>query len=113
MATIAFPQTIPKTLAMTGRKGLDGVLAGGLTSNRMDLLEGVTGFGKTTLAVQFLMESVLRGGSDLYMTLSEGEDERRGVPESHGGSLHGNTVRERLPSEDRLRPDDPYAWGNA
>ena len=53
----------------------------------MYLLEGVPGSGKTTLAVQFLMEGVRRGEPVLYVTLSESEDELRGVAASHGWSL--------------------------
>ena len=79
----------------------------------MYLLEGVPGSGKTTLAVQFLMEGVRRGEPVLYVTLSESEDELRGVAESHGWSLEGITVRELVPSEDSLRSDDQYTRGTA
>ncbi len=95
-------------LAATGIPGLDDVLAGGLTPNRLYLLEGVPGSGKTTLAVQFLMEGVRCGQPVLYVTLSESEDELRGVAASHGWSLDGITVRDLAPSEDSLQPDDQY-----
>ena len=108
MTTTAFTQSTPETLATTGIQGLDDVLSGGLTPNRLYLLEGVPGSGKTTLAVQFLMEGVRRGEPVLYVTLSESEDELRGVAASHGWSLEGITVRELVPSEDSLRPDDQY-----
>ena len=108
MATTAFTSSTPETLASTGVQGLDDVLSGGLTPNRLYLLEGVPGSGKTTLAVQFLMEGARRGEPVLYVTLSESEDELRGVAESHGWSLDGITVRELVPSEDSLRPDDQY-----
>ena len=39
----------------TGVAGLDAVLGGGLTSNRLYLVEGAPGSGKTTIALQFLM----------------------------------------------------------
>jgi circadian clock protein KaiC len=96
------------TLASTGISGLDEVLSGGLTPHRLYLLEGVPGSGKTTLAMQFLLEGVRQGESVLYVTLSESEDELRGVAESHDWSLDGLTVRELAPSEDTLRPDDQY-----
>lgn len=96
------------TLSSTGVHGLDDVLSGGLTPERLYLLEGVPGSGKTTLAVQFLMEGVRRGEPVLYVTLSETEDELRGVADSHGWSLEGITVRELVPSEDSLRPDEQY-----
>ncbi|HWJ06511.1 MAG TPA: ATPase domain-containing protein [Steroidobacteraceae bacterium] len=63
----------------TGVSGLDDVLSGGLLPNRLYLLEGMPGFGKTTLAFQFLFEGVRRGEPVLYVTLSETEEEIREV----------------------------------
>ena len=40
----------------TGVIGLDHLLQGGLTPDRMYLVEGSPGAGKTTLAMQFLIE---------------------------------------------------------
>ena len=88
--------------------GLNDVLGGGLTPNRLYLLEGVPGSGKTTLALQFLMDGVRRGEPVLYVTLSESEEEVREVAASHGWSLEGITIRELVPSEDSLKPDDQY-----
>ena len=45
----------------TGVPGLDEVLNGGLTSDRLYLVEGEPGTGKTTLALQFLNEGLRRG----------------------------------------------------
>ena len=102
------PNSSGTVLSPSGVSGLDDVLGGGLTPNRLYLPEGAPGSGKTTLAVQFLMEGVRRGEPVLYVTLSESEDELRGVAESHGWSLEGITIRELMPSEDSLRPDDQY-----
>ena len=47
--------------ASTGIPGLDNILGGGLTPDRLYLVEGTPGTGKTTLALQFLMEGVRLG----------------------------------------------------
>jgi KaiC/GvpD/RAD55 family RecA-like ATPase len=97
-----------EALAKTGIEGLDSVLGGGLTPRRLYLVEGVPGSGKTTLALQFLLEGVRLGEPVLYVTLSETEEELRGVVQSHDWTLDGITVRELAASEDSLTPDDQY-----
>ena len=92
----------------TGIAGLDEILCGGLTPDRVYLVEGVPGSGKTTLALQFLLEGVRRGERVLYVTLSETESELQGIAQSHGWSLEGMHVRELAPSEASLSPDDQY-----
>jgi circadian clock protein KaiC len=94
--------------ALSGIRGLDDVLGGGLTPNRLYLLEGMPGSGKTTLAFQFLMEGARRGERVLYVTLSETEEEIRAVGCSHGWSLDGIDVRELVPNPDSLEPDEQY-----
>lgn len=77
-----------------GIEGLDDVLVGGLPRNRLYLIQGDPGVGKTTLALQFLMEGVRRGESVLYITLSESRDELEAVAQSHGWNLAGIQVFE-------------------
>ena len=95
-----------RPVAPTGVPGLDDILAGGLTRRRLYLFEGVPGSGKTTLALQFLMEGASRGESVLYVTLSETEEELRAVSDSHGWNLDGVTIRELVPAEAALNPDE-------
>ena len=93
-------------LACTGVTGLDEILNGGLTRDRLYLIEGMPGSGKTTLALQYLLEGVQRGEPVLYVTLSETEEELRAVAASHGWSLDGLSIHELLPSEDSLTVDE-------
>jgi len=92
----------------TGIPDLDDNLGGGLTRNRFYMVQGVPGSGKTTLALQFLMEGARRGESVLYVTLSETEEEIRAVAASHGWSLGGVQVLEVIPSEETLSPEEQY-----
>ena len=75
--------------AATGIPGLDQLLGGGLPATRMYLIEGEPGTGKTTLAMQFLLEGRRIGERGFYVTLSETSEELRVVAQSHGWSLEG------------------------
>jgi circadian clock protein KaiC len=68
----------------TGITGLDNILGGGLTPNRVYLIEGSPGAGKTTLALQFLLKGAALGGAGLYITLSEMRSELLAVADAHG-----------------------------
>ena len=95
-------------LMSSGIEGLDDILHGGLTANRMYLVEGIPGSGKTTLGMQFLAAGASRGESVLYVTLSESAEELRDIANSHHWTLTGINVRELIPSERSLEPDDQY-----
>lgn len=88
----------------TGVPELDTILGGGLTANRSYLLEGTPGSGKTTIALQFLLEGARAGEPGLYITLSETAAELREVGRSHGWTLDGIELFE-LVSEDGLHPE--------
>jgi circadian clock protein KaiC len=98
------PSGTPQGRISTGVNGLDEVLNGGIVPNRVYLVEGVPGSGKTTLALQFLLEGVRLGEPGLYITLSETAAELASVAASHNWSLDGLLVHE-LVSEDGLGPD--------
>ncbi len=87
--------------AGTGIEGLDEILHGGLNANRLHLIEGDPGAGKTTLALQFLMEGRRLGERVLYITLSETEEELRDGAHSHGWSLDGIDIFELKAVEQR------------
>ena len=70
-----------------GIRGLDDILEGGLPGPRLYLLSGEPGTGKTTLALQFLLDGAARGEAGLYVTLSETTEELRAAAASHGWSL--------------------------
>jgi circadian clock protein KaiC len=91
----------------TGIRGLDQLLLGGLTPNRMYLVEGRPGSGKTTLAMQFLLEGKARGEPGLYVALSENLSELGAVALSHGWSLEGIELFE-LPTQASAAVQDQY-----
>ncbi len=98
----------PPPIAASGVSGLDEVLGGGFTPRRLYLIEGVPGSGKTTLAMQFLIEGVRCREPVLYVTLSETKEELEDTATSHGWSLDGITIREMVPSEASLNDDEQY-----
>lgn len=73
----------------TGVPGLDEILGGGFISERLYLVDGRPGAGKTTLALQYLLDGVSRGERCLYITLSETEKELRSNAASHSWNLDG------------------------
>ncbi|MBI5261458.1 MAG: AAA family ATPase [Bradyrhizobium sp.] len=87
----------------TGVWGLDDILSGGFSRGHVFLVEGAPGTGKTTLALQYLLEGVKSGEKGLYITLSETERELRESAASHGWILKdGLDIFELLPPESLL-----------
>ncbi|MFC3230813.1 ATPase domain-containing protein [Marinibaculum pumilum] len=92
--------------AHTGIAGLDGIMCGGLSRGSMFLVEGEPGAGKTTVALQFLLEGARRGERGLYITLSETERELRQGAATHGWTLgEGIEIFELIPPESLLDED--------
>lgn len=98
--------------ATTGISGLDDILCGGLIVNRLYLIEGEPGAGKTTLALQFLLEGLKNGERGLYLTLSETREELIAGAESHGWSLDGIEIVELLATDLDLISDNDLTMYN-
>lgn len=98
--------TVARKKAMFGIAGLDDVTAGGLSEGHLFLLEGTPGTGKTTVALQFLLEGEKQGETGLYITLSETEEELRIGAASHGWEI-GPLIKvyELVPPEALLTTD--------
>src|SRR4051812_15019410 len=92
----------------TGVAGVDEGLHGGLIPGETYLLRGRPGVGKTTLALQFLLEGVRRGEPTLYVTLNESEAELRSSAASHGWDLGDLNIVEILPGDEDLSPESQY-----
>ena len=93
----------------TGIAGFDEILRGGLPAHRVHLIEGTPGTGKTTIALQFVLDGVARGETCLYVSLSETAKELRAVAHSHGWILDGLVIRELTPSETTLARRTQYS----
>jgi len=89
----------------TGVDGLDDILAGGLPRDCFYLVQGDPGSGKTTLALQFLLEGVRRGEEVFYITLSETREELLKVARSHGWSIDKIPLLDLSAVENLLRPE--------
>jgi len=86
----------------TGVQALDDILHGGLQENRLYLIEGSPGTGKTTLGLQFLLAGRDAGEKGIYVTLSETKEELIAVAHSHGWSLDGVEIHELVDPEDEI-----------
>src|SRR5437762_7611086 len=89
----------------TGIEGLDHIVGGGLPRDCFYLIQGDPGSGKTTLALQFLLEGLRRGEKVFYITLSETKQELLQVARSHGWSLDKIPVLDLSVVENLLRPE--------
>ena len=80
--------------ASTGIPGLDAILGGGLIRDRVFLVEGLPGSGKTTVGLQFLLEGERLGEPGVLVTHSETRGEIVDIARSHGWELGELRVHE-------------------
>lgn len=79
----------PTPRAKTGCPGLDQILHGGLLEGSATLVEGSAGTGKTTLAMQFIMEGVQRGEHGLIFTFEQFPEQYYDCAQELGWDLRG------------------------
>lgn len=96
------PEARPTRKIRTGIPEFDLILRGGLPMERLHLLEGAPGTGKTTIAMQFLLQGREDGRRGLYVSLSETAAELCASAASHGWSLDDIGLFELVPLEARL-----------
>jgi circadian clock protein KaiC len=94
--------------ADTGCAGLNNILNGGFPRGRLYLIEGDPGVGKTTLALQFMLEGARQNERTLYITLSESRSDLDHSARSHRLSLDKIEIVELLPNENDLLPEQQY-----
>ena len=94
----------------TGIAGLDAILGGGLPRNRLYLVQGDPGTGKTTLALQFLLEGRrARRAGPVRHPVRDARTNCGRSPQSHGWSLERRRPSTRSQAgEDDLRPEEQY-----
>ena len=92
----------------TGIEGLNFILNGGLPRNRLYLVQGNPGTGKTTMGLQFLLEGEQRGETGLYITLSESREELLAVGKSHKWDLRNLNIFDLTVSGESLRDGSRY-----
>ena len=105
MTTAPLPPSVRADLCRTGIEGFDDLLGGGLPRNCFYLLQGDPGSGKTTFALQFLLEGLRVGEPAFYITLSETQAELEKVAHSHAWPLERIPLLELSAIDSLLRPE--------
>ena len=89
----------------TGVPGLDEMLQGGLPEGHIVLLMGSFGTGKTTLALQFLMEGLRNDENCIFISLEEDKDSVLKNSDSFGWDLSAPISKKKL-GLFKLEPSD-------
>jgi len=78
-------------LVPTGVEGLDEMLGGGLPRGHVVALLGSFGTGKTTFALQFLMQGLINGEKGIFITLEEDVESILKTADAYGWDLRSHT----------------------
>jgi len=86
-----------KEKVKTGIPGLDEMLDGGLIPARAYVVSGTSGTGKTTLAMQFLLEGARNGERVIYVSIDEPPNEVKQNMRSYGWDVDRVQVFDATP----------------
>jgi len=89
----------------TGIVGLDEMLQGGFPENHIIVVMGSFGTGKTTLAIQYVVEGLRRGEPCIFISLEEDKESITRNASSFGWDLSGAIDKKKL-GLFKLEPSD-------
>ncbi|HKZ63789.1 MAG TPA: KaiC domain-containing protein [Thermoplasmata archaeon] len=89
----------------TGVDGLDEMLGGGIPRGHVVALLGSFGTGKTTLALQFLMQGLINGDKGIFITLEEDVESILRTAAAYGWDLRSH-VEDESAALIKLEPAD-------
>jgi KaiC domain protein len=89
----------------TGIVGLDEMLQGGFPENHIVVVMGSFGTGKTTLALQYIVEGLRRGEPCIFISLEEDKESMTKNAASFGWDLSGAIEKKKL-GLFKLEPSD-------
>jgi len=92
----------------TGVEGLDEMLGGGIPRGHVVALLGSFGTGKTTFALQFLMQGLINGEKGIFITLEEDVESILKTAESYRWDLRSH-VEGKSAALVKLEPADAKA----
>ncbi len=95
-------------LVPTGVEGLDEMLGGGVPRGHVVALLGSFGTGKTTFALQFLMQGLINGEKGIFITLEEDVESILKTAEGYGWDLRAH-VDDKSVGLIKLEPADAKA----
>ncbi len=97
----------------SGVPGLDALLGGGLIQGSMTFVAGSAGIGKSTLAMQFLLEGAEAGEDGLFVSLEESPEQLHAMASGLGmpiaAALKNDLVEIVYLARERVRPNQVLA----